>query len=152
MLLVNSQIHKILLPELDCCSSASASSSLAASLSSLRSRVCIPKNKVTYARSGFSLPELFCGSIVLFVWQKPLSELRNVCHDLWFLNFPPCRNKNPVADPSSEDNSSHHLRYLFAALRFAPVKWYVNNWHWGHSSPTLPVVYCSQIDVNGNNS
>lgn len=47
--------------------------------------------------------------------------------------------------------SSHNFRYLFAALPFtAAVKWYVNNWHWGHSSPTLPVVYCSQIDVNGN--
>lgn len=47
------------------------------------------KNKVTYSpglasSSSLALLRLYC----LFVWQKPLSELRNVCHDLWFLHFP----------------------------------------------------------------
>lgn len=85
-------------------------------------KFCTPKSEVTYLPDpALSLALALPLPTLLFVsvWQKLLSELRNVCHDLWFLH-PSIVAGHPMLYvwylPSHRIPCSHNFRYLFAAL------------------------------------
>lgn len=108
--------NKILQPASDPKAEPELDSSSSASLSFAPLKVKLPIYRTPLSLSlALPLPTL----LFVSVWQKLLSELRNVCHDLWFLH-PSIVAGHPMLYvwylPSHRIPCSHNFRYLFAAL------------------------------------